>query len=496
MKPINIYSLTRIEDLRLIAAYERQHSKRSYFLDVKDREIDGLKKLSEHLAKGIDAGHRLEFYYSFQIPKLGKEFDLLRISDESIVNIELKSGNISNKRIKGQLEQNRYYLASLGINIRSYTFVSDEDKLYRLTSGGNLVETDFDKLCTDLMGQVNCYSDDIEKLFKEEHFLVSPLTDPERFLLGEYFLTAQQIDIKKNILEGIKEKKSLYHGFWGLPGTGKTLLLYDLAMKLSVKQRVCVLHFGSFPDELRYLDNRLKRIDFFHIVDNDIKVNLDDYSAIMIDEGHRMGEDIFEKVMRYASSRELPVIISFDKEDALEERERPVSFLNNPSFGKAIRTFKLTNRIRLNSELSNFIHILVNARYKNRKSQYPLVSISYGSTLLDLLRLLDYYKSLGYVYIRDNDLYTAKADIGLEITADEATCREFDKVLMVIDANVKYNEEGYLVSAHDLKGREKNSCVRRLFHGLNRAKSNIALIIYDNKGVFEVLLGALQKNNN
>ena len=34
----------------------------------------------------------LRFFYSFQIPRLGKEFDLLQIKDEQIVNIELKSG--------------------------------------------------------------------------------------------------------------------------------------------------------------------------------------------------------------------------------------------------------------------------------------------------------------------------------------------------------------------------------------------------------------------
>ena len=33
------------------------------------------------------------FFYSFQVPRLGKEFDLLQIKDDQIVNIELKSGD-------------------------------------------------------------------------------------------------------------------------------------------------------------------------------------------------------------------------------------------------------------------------------------------------------------------------------------------------------------------------------------------------------------------
>lgn len=34
--------------------------------------------------------YKLRFFYSFQIPKLGKEFDLLQIKDDQIVNIELE----------------------------------------------------------------------------------------------------------------------------------------------------------------------------------------------------------------------------------------------------------------------------------------------------------------------------------------------------------------------------------------------------------------------
>lgn len=58
----------------------------------------------------------------------------------------------------------------------------------------------------------------------------------------EYFLTAQQKDIERQILKSIRIKRGGYYHFSGLPGTGKTLLLYDIAMKLSGRQMVCIIH--------------------------------------------------------------------------------------------------------------------------------------------------------------------------------------------------------------------------------------------------------------
>ena len=113
MKTVNIYALTRIERSEDLSRADRQLSGRGYFLKIKGWEIQGLKALTQHLYAMLDDISYLNFYYSFTIPKLGKEFDLLRINDDTVINIELKSRSISNERIKHQLQLNRDYLASL-----------------------------------------------------------------------------------------------------------------------------------------------------------------------------------------------------------------------------------------------------------------------------------------------------------------------------------------------------------------------------------------------
>ena len=123
----------------------------------------------------------------------------------------------------------------------SYTYISSEDRLVRLTNHDNLVDADWDRLCEELKEPGKDEPGDLEDCFRAEWYLISPLTQPERFLQKEYFLTAQQKDIERQILKKVRAERSGYYSFSGLPGTGKTLLLYDIAMNISGRQKVCMI---------------------------------------------------------------------------------------------------------------------------------------------------------------------------------------------------------------------------------------------------------------
>lgn len=482
MKTVNIYALTRIERPEDLTRADRQLCGRGYFLKIKDWEIQGLKALTQHLYEMLDDVSCLNFYYSFTIPKLGKEFDLLRINADTVINIELKSRSISNERIKHQLQLNRDYLASLGRSIRSYTYLSNEDRLLRLSNSGNLIEADWDTLCRDITGQNDCIEDNIEQFFREEKYLISPLTDPERFLKGNYFLTSQQKDIKKQILGNIRSPHNgimPMQGFMGLPGTGKTLLLYDIAMELSSgSRRVCILHFGSFPDEMKMLNERLKRIDFYHCSKLKKLPALSGYSSILVDEGHRMEGNLLDELITLNKTEGLPVIISYDHEAIISPNERPQDtgelIEDLPSF---IR-YRLTNRIRMNSELSSYICCTMNYKGTHRMRSYPSVLVYYANNPDEADIILNDCIKRNFTFISDNTL---------------ATCREFDKVVMQIDDTFYYDEDGFLRSRRSSE-TEKDAAhnVRRLFHGLNRAKSALSIIVVNNPEVFDILLSIAQ----
>ena len=80
MNSINIYNLTRVSDNEDFAEYEYILSGRKDFQRTRIREKESLIILVRELIK---AGARLEdldnYFYSYTIAHISKEFDLLRI---------------------------------------------------------------------------------------------------------------------------------------------------------------------------------------------------------------------------------------------------------------------------------------------------------------------------------------------------------------------------------------------------------------------------------
>ena len=77
MKSVSIYTLTRNQNISCVQKLERQMSGRRYFLKVREWELDSMKAFVKELEAHMDKVYALRFFYSFQIPRLGKEFDLL-----------------------------------------------------------------------------------------------------------------------------------------------------------------------------------------------------------------------------------------------------------------------------------------------------------------------------------------------------------------------------------------------------------------------------------
>lgn len=497
MKPINIYALTRIEDPDVLSKAEKQMSKRSRPIRIKAWEIGGLKLLSEKLCECLPDAFMLKFYYSYTMQRLGKEFDLLRIGEDYIVNIELKSGNVSHDMIRKQLLQNKYYLSTLGKNVYYYTYIDSQDMLLRLSNSGKLVNSSFEEQAMLLDKQLVCYEGDIEELFKEDKYLISPITDPGKFLRQEYFLTFQQRDIRKQILKRIGEGHMI-QGFTGIPGTGKTLLLYDIAMQLSKKNPVCLFHFGRRREELMQLDERLKRIDFYYCEGGIVPGVAGKYAAIFVDEGHGMGTESFELIRRYSAAWNAPVVISYDNVDCVSERERigigaPVIESCEDFIG-----YKLTNRIRLNSELSTFLRVLFSATGTFRRD-YPGVSVSYGKDLEEAMNIVRFYEEEGYIFIWDKGMDVCKDSSGhfppSALTSAECgsvTGKEYDKVVMLLDDSFYYDDDRFLRNRESDTG-SGSSRIMNLFHGLSRAKDNIALVIISNKQLLDRIYYILQK---
>ena len=455
MKSISIYTITRNQNIECLQKLERQLSGRTYFLKIREWELDSMKALVRQLEMRLPDVYALRFFYSFQIPRLGKEFDLLQIKDDQIVNVELKSGIVSDEAVRKQLLQNRYYLSVQGKTIQSYTYISSQNRLVRLSNHDHIVEADWEQLCTVLQRQSKDYEGDIEDLFQAEMYLFSPLTEPERFLNKEYFLTSQQQDIERRILDQIRKVKYGYFWFSGLPGTGKTLLLYDIAMRLSAHQKVCIIHCGEAGKEWKVLHDRLLRIAFFTDSQLEEQSDLNEYSAILVDEAHLLTEEKLHVILELSEKH--PVIFSSDDEDMISDEEMDRTMIHEIEHLPDIQSFHLTNRIRTNAELSSFIQNMMHLPEKRAVRYYPHIQVVYANDDEEAGILLKGYQN---------------------------------QLVFIIDERYYYDEKGYL--REQRQKQQKPTAVRMLFHRLNEAREEFAIIVKGNEAVYEVLLDLLQ----
>lgn len=465
MKSVSIYALTRKQNLSNLSRLECHLSERDRPLKVRAWEINSMRALVDQLEKYMPEVYRLRLFYSFQILRLGKEFDLLQVKENQIVNIELKSGAVSEDAIRRQLIQNRYYLAILGRPVRSYTYISSQNRLVRLTNHDHIVEAEWEQLCAELQEKSADFSGDLEDLFQAEWYLISPLTQPERFLKKEYFLTAQQKDIERQILKSIRIKRGGYYHFSGLPGTGKTLLLYDIAMKLSGRQMVCIIHCGASGQEWKRLHERLRRIVWVSDSQITAEMRLDEYETVLVDEAHLLDKETLENIVEAAGKR--PVIFTSDCEDQLSPEEVDQSVKLGIAKLPEIQTFRLTNRIRTNEEISSFVQNMMHIPDYKSGRRFPHVTVFYANDDQEAANLIQDAKKQGYQRLLESEV------------AEKA----YDSVAIILDGNYFYDSKKYL--------RSKKRTVRNLFHQLNSAKEKLMLIVKDNEPFYAMLLGLL-----
>ena len=465
MKSVSIYALTRKQNLSNLSRLECHLSERDRPLKVRAWEINSMRALVDQLEKYMPEVYRLRLFYSFQILRLGKEFDLLQVKENQIVNIELKSGAVSEDAIRRQLIQNRYYLAILGRPVRSYTYISSQNRLVRLTNHDHIVEAEWEQLCAELQEKSADFSGNLEDLFQAEWYLISPLTQPERFLKKEYFLTAQQKDIERQILKSIRIKRGGYYHFSGLPGTGKTLLLYDIAMKLSGRQMVCIIHCGASGQEWKRLHERLRRIVWVSDSQITAEMRLDEYETVLVDEAHLLDKETLENIVEAAGKR--PVIFTSDCEDQLSPEEVDQSVKLGIAKLPEIQTFRLTNRIRTNEEISSFVQNMMHIPDYKSGRRFPHVTVFYANDDQEAANLIQDAKKQGYQHLLESEV------------AEKA----YDSVAIILDGNYFYDSKKYL--------RSKKRTVRNLFHQLNSAKEKLMLIVKDNEPFYGMLLGLL-----
>ena len=136
MKSVSVYAITRQQNMEQLQKLERQLSGREHFLRLREWELDSMRALVKQLELHMQKVSALRFFYSFQIPRLGKEFDLIQIKEELI-----ESGFIRRKQSAKKVKITSkpfHYISSDGFHMYvGKNNLQNEELTFHFANGGD-----------------------------------------------------------------------------------------------------------------------------------------------------------------------------------------------------------------------------------------------------------------------------------------------------------------------------------------------------------------------
>ena len=525
MKAINLFSLTRIQNPEILSRLLQAQSLRPYYKSVSPHEAASLWSLTDALVsvfrgkelKGSNSKEKSRedwlsyldgFYFSYTIEHIGKEFDLLKVSEdgECVLNIELKSEAVPQEQIKKQLSRNRYYLLHISRIIYSFTYVMETNTLYQMNEKGYLRVCELDELAEVLRRPTlsQFAEGGLDDYFKASDYLISPVATPEKFLQEQYFLTNQQAEFKRQILELLASAdfgaspvsggspvpgRAPVISLAGIAGTGKTLLLFDLAMALSKKKKVLLLHAGPLRKGHLVIHERLHNVDLFSAENfilhsggatesaqnnthRQTDQHLSDYEYVLIDEANRLSCSILEALFQTARASSIPVILTYDPQRLLSGH---LAFSDTEDLicSAASLQLEFTGNIRINRPAYSFLRTLFYQKDRSPYADYSCIDVLYASDRQEETLLVRHYLTMGYNLVP----ISRTRDTGSVIA------QEYDRMLVILDENFYYDE-----SLHLCVKKEEVLSLQILYEALSRTREKLCLLISHNPVLFEQIL--------
>ena len=458
---------------------------RFFNFDLRKNEIEQISKFIDNLT--VQNKYFGYFYLGYKIPQIDKEFDLLRFGKNYILNVEIKS-ILKEDDAKKQLIMNRYYLDSLGKRIKSFTYVAEDNSFYQLDDDENFYQIEFDVFDKLLASQKLEHHSNIDDLFDPSDYLVSPFNDTERFNDGSYFLTKQQQEFKDAILNG----SAKFTIIEGLPGTGKTLLLYDLAKEFIDEHNIVIIHTGSLNTGHLILDKQYK----WNIIPiKDLRmIEIIKPQFIFVDETQRMRPTQLHYLINYIIQNDLYCIFSIDPKQILSLQEWDYDNKRTLIALDDSVVYKLSKKIRTNKELGAFIKGLFNLNHMKYFKSTANVSIHYFNEI-DQARgfaeglEVEGWQVIDYTGENWNGQLIERMRLYRGLNAHGVLGQEFNKVLVLVGSTFYYDEDGGLA----VRGKNHYDPERMFYQSVTRARKQIMLLVVNNPEFMSKIINGMNR---
>ena len=480
MKSINILSLAQAHSTLDSSEYGRFIN--HYGIDISDNEVGDLTALSSNIYEIIKYSYVFNgFYVGYKIQHISKEFDLLRFGDNYIVNIELKRTSTEEK-IKKQLIRNRYYLSHINKVVHNLSFVVETNTLYKLNISDELETIDFNELVQLLINQQLMNIGNPDLLFNPSDYLVSPFNSTNKFLTGAYFLTGQQETIKASILKSVNSTAQHFMTINGGPGTGKTLITYDVVKVLKNSKNTLVVHCGQLNSgHYTLISKGWNIIPIKSLRHQDLST----IDLVVVDETQRIYPNQLDKLILDAQTHNVDCIFSYDVQQTLSRTENSSDIDQKITSLTNITKHQLSDKIRTNKEIASFIKLLFNNRRNDIEfSDCGNVDFDYFSNVEDVKSYLNLISNNGWEVLKwtpsqyRTEHHESYSDSQSQ-TAHSVIGQEFDNVAVVIDRFFSYDESGMLI----YNAGTYYDSVKMLFQNITRTRKKLKLIIISNNQV-------------
>jgi hypothetical protein len=437
------------------------------------------------------------FYISYSIPQISKEFDMLRFSDDLVINIELKGpldDEIKVKKITEQMTQNYYYLKFLSKNILIFTYVED-DGIYQFDETTfQPQKVELTKLLENLEIQQVNFNINLDDIFIPSNYLISPFNNTLEFLKQEYFLTDHQQNIKQEIMKCLQKNEYNIYCISANAGTGKTLLVYDIAKRLIDNgNSPLIIHCGKHNSghyeliSLGWNVVSIRDINKLSVNDN-YGIN---FNVFVIDEAQRISLFQLGIILEKSIELKIPIIFSYDIKQYLRTNESTEIYeYITKTYKIHAKQFTLTNKIRTNKEMASFIQNLVKIGSSNSFLNYENITIEFIKTKSDVIKYVkslennDCWKAITFT----NSIHRPEPIDSLsgicETNAHDVIGQEFRKVVLVLDSNFRYDGQGKL----EVRTNNYYNAFGMLYQILTRVIDELKIIVLDNEDLFVNLL--------
>ena len=465
---------------------------KNYGYHFKKFELKILKKFLE-LLDTDDKSHKLYsltggFLLNYQIPNIGKEFDLLRLGENYNLCIEIKLKADINKQ-KTQLIKDKFYLDLLGKTIY-ISYESETDRIIKLEKENEYKVLEVTDVLDILRNQEvkNTSKEELDKLLSFNNYIISPFNNTDRFLEEQYFLTNHQKDITASVIEN----KFKFYLIEGGAGTGKSLLIYHLVKELNKQNKNCLVIHCGFLNEGHKL---LKENGFNIIAAKECIEHLESvknqYDYIFIDEGQRFYESQFKRVLEQSNST---IVYSMDPKQILNSyekiEEKVKRYFDEQIENENAKKFELNQTFRYENNIFPFIELIfrhklednikINNKDKNIELHYFDIkeeAENYLSSLsTNVWKITDYTRSKHREELSEIPRYNNS-------TSHNIIGQEFENVVVVLDRNFSYtcteNNERILDVSDTYYSLDK-----MLYQNLTRAKLRLKIVIIGNPDLF------------